>query len=291
MARIRSVHPTIWTDEAFVSCSAFARILCMALWTEADDQGAFPWKPVTIKMRLLPADEVDVPALLAELVEHNIICRYEVEGRGYGLFRNFGKFQRPKKPNAIHHVPDELRTYAGLVPHQTSTAPETDEQMEDGGGRMEVGSDPDGSALPAPARPEEKPLLDFRGLIFGEFLDWLKASTGRSEQSLRSYLGKACGQCGDGTVLDTLARIRAGPTQADPISAITAALKRVQNVQHRKAEFGNPFNQVLAESGGSAAFGAGGEDPLFGSGRPTGGSPDMGSTIDGQFERVAGNPG
>ena len=32
MARIRSIHPGIWTDEAFVELSALARLLYIGLW-------------------------------------------------------------------------------------------------------------------------------------------------------------------------------------------------------------------------------------------------------------------
>jgi hypothetical protein len=53
MARIRSVHPSLFTDEAWVSCSPLARVLYIGLLTDADDQGLFEWKPIQIKMRLL----------------------------------------------------------------------------------------------------------------------------------------------------------------------------------------------------------------------------------------------
>ena len=46
MARIRSVHPGLWTDEAFVSVSMTARLLAIGLWNQCDDQGAFEWKPI-----------------------------------------------------------------------------------------------------------------------------------------------------------------------------------------------------------------------------------------------------
>lgn len=158
MARIRSVHPGLFTDEAFVSCSALARLLVIGLWTEADDQGVFEWKPVTLKMRILPVDNADVPAILAELETANLIRRFTVEGRQYGAVRNFCKFQRPKKPNSVHPLPSEFRTYVGSkavssepippvttlsgepanddappVPQKGEIAP----QMEDGGWRGE----------------------------------------------------------------------------------------------------------------------------------------------------------
>jgi len=165
MARIRSVHPGLFTDEAFVALSPLARLLVIGIWTECDDQGAFEWKPVTLKMRLLPADNADVVALLAECEAANVVRRYTVGNREYGVVRNFRKYQRPKKPNSVHPIPDEFRTYVGLsgpssppdadeggeVPNQfpTSSPPggddgvsfpqssETAQQMEDGGWRME----------------------------------------------------------------------------------------------------------------------------------------------------------
>lgn len=41
MSRIRSIHPGLWTDEAFVSLSPMARLFLMGLWNECDDMGSF----------------------------------------------------------------------------------------------------------------------------------------------------------------------------------------------------------------------------------------------------------
>ena len=71
MARIRSVHPGFFTDEDLVGTSLPARLLFIGLGIEADDKGIFEWKPITIKMRIFPADNVDVEALLSELVGSN----------------------------------------------------------------------------------------------------------------------------------------------------------------------------------------------------------------------------
>lgn len=113
MARIRSVHPGQWTDEDFVAMSAFARLLALAIRNECDDQGVFEWKPITIKMRLFPADSVDISELLQELEKHNQIAKFEIGGKAYGAVRNFRCFQRPKKPNRIHPLPTEFRDYVG----------------------------------------------------------------------------------------------------------------------------------------------------------------------------------
>ncbi|MDB5243741.1 MAG: hypothetical protein JWP57_4367 [Spirosoma sp.] len=113
MARIRSVHPWLWTDEAFVSVSPLARLLSIGILNECDDQGAFEWKPVTLRMRLLAADNVDVHALLDELKNVDLIRCYTIGPRAYGVCRDFQKWQRPKKPNALHPIPDDLLDYVG----------------------------------------------------------------------------------------------------------------------------------------------------------------------------------
>src|SRR5438045_2176516 len=114
MARIRSVHPALFTDEAFVSCSDGAQIFLIGLWTEADDQGVFEWKPLTLKMRVRPAATKPVDPLLTELSEAGLIKAIDVDGCKYGVVRNFVRFQRPKSPKEVHPLPSELRKYAGF---------------------------------------------------------------------------------------------------------------------------------------------------------------------------------
>ena len=123
MARIRSIHPGQWTDEAFVAVSPLARLLALGLRNEADDEGVFPWKPLTLKMRLLPADNVDVAVLLAELEAANIVRKYEVDGVHYGAIRNFYLFQRPKFPKLTHPRLPWVPAYCG---HKGSLVPQDD---------------------------------------------------------------------------------------------------------------------------------------------------------------------
>lgn len=169
MARIRSVHPSLFTDESWVSCSPLARVLYIGLMTEADDQGLFEWKPLQIKMRLLPIDNADVPSLLEELVAVNLIARLESAGKNLGAIRYFRRFQRPKKPTSQFSLPVEWRTYVGLseegsepdsddegeVPNQFPTSGEGSPQMEDGGGRKKEKEDADASlSPPGDGKPE-----------------------------------------------------------------------------------------------------------------------------------------
>jgi len=147
MARIRSIHPGLFTDEAFVGLSMPARVLLLGLWTEADDQGVFDWKPVTIKMRLLPADNMDVTALLLELERADVVKRFDQEGKTFGAIRNFCKFQKPKTPKFRPVKSSEIRKYVAST-YQTSETPadEVDQfplngemppQREEGRGKRE----------------------------------------------------------------------------------------------------------------------------------------------------------
>lgn len=147
MARIRSVHPGFFTDENLVSVSMAARLFFIGLGVEADDKGVFEWKPLTLKMRIFPGDNVDVGPLLDELVAADAIKAYEINGRQYGAIRNFRKFQKPKTPNDTHPAPAEIRNYVGLTDGISETRPvkqppfppkgEKSPQMEDGGGKRE----------------------------------------------------------------------------------------------------------------------------------------------------------
>lgn len=100
MARIRSVHPGLATDEDMLECKPLVRLFFILLGTQADDYGCFEWKPVRLKVRLLPNDKDDVEPILAELERVNRVAAYTVAGKKYGVIRNFLKFQRPQKPMA-----------------------------------------------------------------------------------------------------------------------------------------------------------------------------------------------
>ncbi len=140
MSRIRSVHPGFFTDERMVETSMGARMLFIGLGIEADDKGIFEWKTLTLKMRIFPADNLDVGELLSELLAADAVRNYEIGGRHFGAIRNFRKFQKPKTPNDIHPITDEMRNYVGLTEPTSEPFPPKEEkpfQMEDGGGRGE----------------------------------------------------------------------------------------------------------------------------------------------------------
>jgi hypothetical protein len=88
-----------------------AQAFIIGLWTECDDQGIFEWNPGKLRLRLRPGKDGPVDPILEELEAANCIMSYELDGRKYGLVRNFRDFQRPKKPNSTYFMPPEFRTY------------------------------------------------------------------------------------------------------------------------------------------------------------------------------------
>jgi hypothetical protein len=171
MARIRSIHPGLFTDEAFAGLSMAARVLLLGLWTEADDQGVFEWKPITIKMRIMPVDNVDVPALLAELERADVVKRFQQDGKTFGAVRNFCKYQKPKTPKYRPVKSADIRNYVA----STYPASETEEvqpdaflqngemppQMEEGGGNREEEGEEDTRSVAAATRPSADAFEEF----------------------------------------------------------------------------------------------------------------------------------
>ncbi|MGC5798875.1 hypothetical protein [Sphingomonas sp. NFX23] len=139
MARIRSIHPGLWTDETYVSLSPFSRLMFLGIWNECDDMGSFEWSPIKLKMRLLPADSVDAVALLDELAEANCILSYEAGGKRYGAVRNFCQYQRPKKPNSTHPQTEAVRNWVNIEARSTRDGGELAPPSTKGSGEPAVG--------------------------------------------------------------------------------------------------------------------------------------------------------
>lgn len=115
MARIRTIKPEFFTSSDIVSLSAFARLLYIALWCEADRDGRFKWKPADFKLRYLPNDKVNIDALCLELVERHLVIRY---GDGLAFIPSFSTHQHvnPRESASKYPEPDASLTRADASP-------------------------------------------------------------------------------------------------------------------------------------------------------------------------------
>lgn len=97
MARIRSVKPDFWDDEAIGEISRDARLLFIGLITQADDEGRLKGSPKLLKGKLLAYDDVTIPEVsgwLAELAETGLVELYSVKGRPFISLPSWHKHQR-----------------------------------------------------------------------------------------------------------------------------------------------------------------------------------------------------
>jgi hypothetical protein len=109
MARIRSIKPGFFTNDALAELPMAARLLFVGLWCVADREGRMGDRPKKLRAEILPFDDVDVDKLLKSLTEAGFIQRYEGAGERYIQILNFTKHQHPhvKEPPSTIPAPDK----------------------------------------------------------------------------------------------------------------------------------------------------------------------------------------
>ena len=105
MARIRTIKPEFFTSEDIVSLSPLARLLYIALWCEADKEGRLVWKPMTFKLRYLPADDCDIKALCQEITDRGLVTLY---GEGYAVIPAFAAHQHINPRESASQLPEPV---------------------------------------------------------------------------------------------------------------------------------------------------------------------------------------
>lgn len=111
MARIRSLKPSIWTDERFIACSRDARLLFVGMISHADDEGRLVASSAALLGIVYPHDAVttkQVEKWRDELASIGLVRLYTV-GRGtYAALPGYGKHQRiPKRFPSVLPMPPE----------------------------------------------------------------------------------------------------------------------------------------------------------------------------------------
>lgn len=93
MGRIRTIKPEFFLHEGLYDLeeetSLPVRIAFAGLWTQADREGRFKWRPRQLKTQILPYDDVDFSRVLDALLTRGFIGKYAVEGYEYGYVPGF----------------------------------------------------------------------------------------------------------------------------------------------------------------------------------------------------------
>jgi hypothetical protein len=110
MARIRTIKPEFFRHEALFEAERATglplRLAYAGLWTAADREGRFKWKPRELKLDCLPYDEVDFAAVLDALHQCGAVVKYAFEGAEYGHIPSWHKHQHINQREAQSTLPD-----------------------------------------------------------------------------------------------------------------------------------------------------------------------------------------
>lgn len=136
--RIRYVKPEFWKNQNIATCSEFARLMALALFNYADDEGYFWSHPRLIHGELFPFLEESEKVLgaIQELSEIGFIVILDSsDGRTIGHIPDFRQWQRIDKPK-----PSEIKAkLAYQEPSKNHPRIIQEESQQEGKGKEEEG--------------------------------------------------------------------------------------------------------------------------------------------------------
>lgn len=114
MARIRTVKPELLTHEELFRAEEQTglplRIAFVGLFTQCDREGRFKWRPGTLKLGVLPFDNLDFSRVLDALVTRGFVGKYAFEGEEFGYIPSFTKHQVINNRESMSELPDPMES-------------------------------------------------------------------------------------------------------------------------------------------------------------------------------------
>lgn len=114
MARIRSIKPDFFRHGGLFDAekeSGFPlRVAFAGLWTSADRDGRFQWRPRELKLDCLPHDEVDFSRVLDALGTRGFIRKYRVDGVDYGFIPSWHEHQVINNRESASTLPEPIES-------------------------------------------------------------------------------------------------------------------------------------------------------------------------------------
>lgn len=105
MARIRYIKPAFFTDEEIGDLKPIERLAYAGLWCYADRSGRLEDRPRSLKVKILPYDNVDFDEILNVLTAKPFIIRYSANGSNYIQIVHFLKHQKPHNTEQQSVIP------------------------------------------------------------------------------------------------------------------------------------------------------------------------------------------
>ncbi len=226
MARIRTIKPEFWTDEDIVELSIIARLFFIGMWNFADDHGNLPAAPKSLKMKILPADDADVPAIMIEILSGGFISEYTIDNKKYYHINGFTKHQKINKSVKHKYPPPEHAKNNS----QEDLIPEEKEKEKESKYLSSLRSDKTAPAVATPSAEKQKinqeETREFeseRDRLWAEGPPALTA-LGVAEKQARSLIGKWLKDHDPPDILAAIEAAREAKTH-DPIPYVTEVLK------------------------------------------------------------------
>jgi hypothetical protein len=114
LARIRTIKPEFFRHadlyEAEKETGLPLRLAFAGLWTAADREGRFKWRPRELKLDCRPHDDVDFSRVLDALTTRGWVVRYAVEGKEYGLIPSWQQHQVINNREKPSEIPEPSET-------------------------------------------------------------------------------------------------------------------------------------------------------------------------------------
>jgi len=114
MARIRTIKPEFFRHAGLFDLEQETglplRVAFAGLWTAADREGRFAWKPRELKLDCLPFDLVDFSRVLDALATRGHIVKYIVEGTAFGFIPSWNEHQVINNRETTSSLPEPTET-------------------------------------------------------------------------------------------------------------------------------------------------------------------------------------
>ena len=116
MARIRTIKPEFFRHSKLYVAEQETkmpmRIAFAGLWTVADREGRFRWRPEELKLDCLPYDDLEFADVLDALERHGFVKKYSVAGEEYGCIPTWSKHQAINTRESPSKLPDPAKIKA-----------------------------------------------------------------------------------------------------------------------------------------------------------------------------------
>lgn len=259
MARIRTIKPEFFRHadlyEAEKETGLPLRLAFAGLWTAADREGRFKWKPRELKLDCLPHDDVDFVRVLDALTTRGWLVRYTVNGIEYGAIPTWGVHQvinnREKASEFPSPSENNTLTRASRVADATAT-PLRNAQGEGKGREVEREKDSEakasGAEAPDPSIPEREYFLRGREILgskSGAMIANLLKAKGRNVALARAALEEASQK--QSPIEYVAAICRGPPMSSKPLTEFQLKQRKTNDVTDKLKS-----SALAARSGGSA---------------------------------------